>query len=238
MDVRFPSGIIKHMRKNKFVTGEFYHVYNRGTDKRRVFIDEYDYGRFLQSMEEFNSLKPIGSIYENSFVKINMERQFGNRTSKFKQPLVKIVCYHLNANHFHLILRQEAKNGISEYLKRVAGGYTKYFNSRWRRNGVLFQGKFKANHISSNEYLLHLSAYVNLNDRLHTKTSQLEKNKNRSSWHQYTEILTNPIIPCSTNIILDQFKNQKKYELFALESLKSIKERKKQDKELVDILID
>ena len=226
------------MRKTKFIAGEFYHVYNRGTDKRRVFLDEYDYSRFFQSMEEFNSLRPIGSIYENSFVKINVKRQLGNRTSKFKQQLVNIVCYCLNVNHFHLILQQKAKNGISEYLKRLSGGYTKYFNNKWRRNGVLFQGKFKANHVSSNEYLLHLSAYVNLNDRLHSKTSQLEKNKNRSSWRQYTETQTNPIIPCSTEIILDQFKDQKEYKLFALESLKSIRERKKQDKELASILID
>ncbi len=125
------------MRKTKFIAGEFYHVYNRGTDKRRVFLDEYDYSRFFQSMEEFNSLRPIGSIYENSFVKINVKRQLGNRTSKFKQQLVNIVCYCLNVNHFHLILQQKAKNGISEYLKRLSGGYTKYFNNKWRRNGVL-----------------------------------------------------------------------------------------------------
>lgn len=226
------------MRKEKFITGQFYHVYNRGTDKRSVFLDEHDYGRFLQSMDEFNVLKPIGSIYENSFVKINKERQLGNRTSKFDKQLVKIVCYCLNINHFHLILQQEAKNGISEYLKRLMGGYTKYFNNKKRRTGVLFQGKFKAKHIFLNEYLLHLSAYVNLNDQLHVNTARRNRSEYKSSWHQYTHTQTNPLLPCSSDIILEQFANKKEYEQFALESLKTIQEKKKRDKELTDILID
>ena len=226
------------MRKEKFIDGEFYHVYNRGTDKRQIFLDEYDYNRFLQSMDEFNTLQPIGSIYENSFVKKKIERLLGNRTSKYKKLLVKIVCYCLNFNHFHLILQQEVKNGISEYLKRLAGGYTKYFNNKQQRTGVLFQGKFKAKHVSSNEYLLHLSAYVNLNDQLHTNQNYTSKKENKSSWYQYIKTGDSPKIKCSSEIILDQFKNKKEYELFAQDSLKTIKERKQQDKELSGICTD
>jgi len=73
------------MRKTAFMIGEFYHIYNRGTDKRIVFNNDYDFKRFLQSMKEFNSLEPIGSIYENSFDKPRLGRQ----TSK----LVNIICY-------------------------------------------------------------------------------------------------------------------------------------------------
>ena len=57
------------MRKVPFVLGEFYHVYNRGVDKRNIFQDENDLGRFFQSILEFNTEKPIGSIFENSFRK-------------------------------------------------------------------------------------------------------------------------------------------------------------------------
>ena len=57
------------MRKTPFVNKEYYHIFNRGVDKRKVFLDGDDLDRFLQSMDEFNSVTPIGSIYENSFNK-------------------------------------------------------------------------------------------------------------------------------------------------------------------------
>lgn len=222
--------------REPFVTNEFYHVYNRGVDKRDVFLDEYDYLRFLQSMDEFNTIIPIGSIFENSFIKKNP--QLGNRTSKFQSPpLVRIVCYCLNTNHFHLILQQTTEKGISEYIKRLGGGYTKYFNNKYRRSGVLFQGKFKANHLSSNEYLLHLSAYVNLNNKFHTKTIDL-RNKHRSSWYLYTQTEKKPVIPCSMHTILEQFKSKKEYKQFALETLANIKEKKQLDKELANLLLE
>ena len=108
------------MRKIVFVNGEFYHIYNRGADKRIVFANNYDFQRFLQSVEEFNSVDPIGSIYQNSFC----EPQLRRPTSK----LVNVVCYCLNPNHYHMILQQRISGGISEFMKRLGGGYTKHFN--------------------------------------------------------------------------------------------------------------
>ena len=67
------------MRKTPFVNKEYYHVFNRGVDKRKVFLDDNDLNRFLQSMDEFNSVAPIGSIYENSFNKTKL----GHSMSKF-----------------------------------------------------------------------------------------------------------------------------------------------------------
>ena len=60
------------MRKVKFINGEYYHIYNRGVDKRTVFECQEDLDRFFQSMNEFNVIEPIGSIYENSLIKINL----------------------------------------------------------------------------------------------------------------------------------------------------------------------
>ena len=148
-------------RKSSFVIGEHYHIFNRGVDKRIIFSDRYDIHRFFQSMIEFNTVDPIGSLYENSFL------QLGGETPKFGEKLVNIIAYCLNPNHFHLILEQLKDGGISEFMKRLAGGYTGYFNQKNDRSGSLFQGVFKDVHIDSNEYLLHASAYVNLNDRVH-----------------------------------------------------------------------
>lgn len=210
------------MRKIKFVNGEFYHVYNRGADKRRVFMNDYDFERFLQSMDEFNSVKPIGSIFAHSFG----EPQLRRPTSK----LVEIVCYCLNPNHYHLILEQRIDGGISEFMKRLNGGYTKHFNFKQKRSGVLFQGKFKALHINSNEYSLHASSYVNLNNQVH----RLRGNLFRSSWNEYVGKAETNF--CKKNIVLDQFKNRKEYEFFAKEALNNILNKKEALKEMEDLL--
>ena len=202
------------MRKVPFVESEYYHIYNRGVDKRSIFEDRHDLDRFFQSIKEFNSVEPIGSIFENSFNK-----------EKVSDKLVEIVCYCLNPNHFHFILKPMVENGLSEFMRRL-GGYTWYFNNRHKRNGALFQGAFKSSHINSNEYFLHVSAYVNLNNRFKGSTYLLSK----SSWDEYLGKEYDCI--CNPDIILGQFKNTKAYEKFALSSLKDILKRKELEKEL------
>ncbi|HEY4490030.1 MAG TPA: transposase [Candidatus Paceibacterota bacterium] len=214
------------MRKTPLVTGEFYHVYNRGVDKRKIFNNHYDLERFLQSMEEFNSVEPIGSIYENSYVKNNKKTQLGHRMSKLE--LVEFITYCLNQNHYHLLLRQKAEKGIERFMQKLGNGYTKFFNNKYKRSGVLFQGSFKSIHVESNEYLLHLSAYINLNNK-----QKNNKTLSKSSWEEYTEDYQNRV--CKTEIILDQFKNKKDYKSFAESSLEDIIVRKKMLDELEEL---
>lgn len=208
-------------RKNAFANGEFYHVYNRGVDKRIIFSDHYDVQRFFQSAVEFNEVDPIGSIYENSF------KQLGGETPKLVERLVNIIAYCLNPNHFHLILEQVEEGGISEFMKRLSGGYTGYFNKKHERSGSLFQGVFKDVHIDSNEYLLHVSAYVNLNDRVHQLGGETPKLvKSKSSWEEYMNGGIGGI--CEKEVIMGQFRNAGEYKEFALSSLESIIQRKEE----------
>ncbi len=217
------------MRKTEFVNGEFYHVFNRGTDKRVIFPERYDFQRFFQGMELFNVIDPIGSIYENSFRK---NPQLGNSVSKLtklksetkhSQKLVKFICYCLNPNHYHFILQQLVDRGIEKFMHRLGVGFTKYFNQKYQRSGVLFQGPFKAIHIDSNEYLLHLSAYVNLNYKVH----RLGNSVSKSSWDEYVGMLReNEKGFCERDIILCQFNTIPEYKEFAEDALETIRERK------------
>ena len=142
-------------------------------------------------MKVFNTVEPIGSIYAISFNKRN-NKKLSNETTKFlkskkgilKKKLVNFICYRLNSNHYHLLLEQVADNGISEFMKRLGGGYTRYFNEKYKRSGVLFQGVFKSSNINSDEYLKHLSVYINLNDRVHKLSGETTK---YSSWEEYVE---------------------------------------------------
>ena len=202
------------MNREPFANGEFYHVYNRGVDKRKVFLTDADFVRFLKGMDEFNSVDPIGSLYAKSFEK----EKLSGSTAK-SEDLVDVVAYCLNSNHFHFILRQVSENGISEFMKRLSGGYTWYFNNRLKRSGTLFQGRFKAIHVDYNPYLLHLSAYVNLNNLAHNISRTY-----RSSWSEYNGEDNKGV--CKKDIILDQFDGMNEYIRFAEETLKNIIERK------------
>ncbi|MDO8522820.1 MAG: transposase [bacterium] len=217
------------MRKIQFVNGEFYHIYNRGVDKRNIFNNSYDIQRFLQSMNEFNTINPIGSLYESSFLSPEI------KSKRKRKKLVNFIAYCLNPNHYHFILEQLTNNGISQFMHRLGGGYSWQFNKKYQRSGSLFQGTFKAKLIYSNEYLLHLSAYVNLNYKVH-KLGGLAAKLIKSSWAEYSTDQISGI--CEKSIILNQFKSDKEYKAFALDTLPTLIERKEQNKELAELLFE
>jgi REP element-mobilizing transposase RayT len=192
--------------------GEYYHIYNRGVDKRLIIKDSKDADRFIKSLEFFNSKEPVLSLRD-----VLSDENYKNK--KINDVLVQIVCYNLNPNHFHLILKEINEGGISEFMKRVGGGYTWYFNNRNKRSGSLFQGRFKSVRIKSNEQLLHTSVYVNLNWKVHKISGSAAVNV-RSSWNEYMGKTFQNI--CKKNIILGQFNSIADYKDFAESSLGEI----------------
>lgn len=210
------------MKKIPNIEGEFYHVYNRGVDKREIFSDQEDVDRFLKSMIEFNVVEPIRSIYENSFLK----------EKKHQDKLVEFVCFSLVINHYHFILKQVSEKGIEKFMQRLSNGYTKYFNNKQKRSGTLFQGRYKSKHIDSDNYLFHLSAYVNLNQKVHPLGHSMSKLKLYSSWGEYKNEKNNNIKICEKDVILSRYKNREEYINFAESSLKDMiitKQKSKKD---------
>ncbi len=155
------------MRKEPLITGLYYHIYNRGVDKRDIFMSEADLMRFVLSVKEFNVVKPIGSIKEHNIAVKYSQSGVQHPTGLDPKPLVSIVCYCFNPNHFHFILKQEVDGGISEFFKRLLGGYTNYFNLVHKRSGALFQGRFKSKLIDDDAYFLKIRPYVHLNYLMH-----------------------------------------------------------------------
>ena len=143
----------------EFVTGEFYHVFNRGIERRDIFGGDEDRLRLLNSFLVFNDtveapwgLRGLWSERE-SFVWYDYEQ---------KEPLVEIHAFALMRNHFHLMLRQVRDRGISEFMRK-SGGYTSYFNKKYQRVGPLFQGRFRCVHISTQDQLRNVFAYIHTN---------------------------------------------------------------------------
>ena len=146
------------MRKVQFANGYYYHVYNRGVDKRKIFLGHQHYYRFLHGLYEFNNQKAT--------INFNWRFNYQSPTSivkKRRSLLVDIICFSLMPNHFHLILKQVTEGGISKFMQKLGTGYAKYFNQIYQRTGALFEGRFKAILIEKDEYLVHLSRYIHLN---------------------------------------------------------------------------
>ena len=219
------------MRNMSFVENEFYHVFNRGVEKRDIFLDIHDLHRFCESMDAFNQVKNIGSLRDNSKLKKNRRRASGDLA---QEKLVNFIAYCANQNHFHFILEQVTKKGVEKFMHKLGTGYSKYFNAKYKRSGSLFQGKFKAKHVDSNDYLLHLSAYVNLNNKAHEESTESKLKLSRSSWDEYNG--KEPLEICRKEVILGQFKNKQEYVAFAESSLLDIVRRKENLKDLEELI--
>lgn len=201
-------------RREPIAVGEYYHIYNRGVEKRKIFNQAADYKRFIDSLLFFNTDKPSWEI--------NLLKESGiGFIPEMKEMLVDVVAYCLNSNHFHLLLKENKENGIATFMKKVCTGYAMYFNKKNDRSGVLFQGRFKSVHIDSNEHLLHASVYVNCNSQVHGIEDALKYH-----WCSFPEYLGLAGDVCRKENILGQFKNNEEYETFCLEKIVGIKERK------------
>src|SRR6185312_7588170 len=136
---------------------EIYHVYNRGTDKRKIFLDQKDYERFLALLYLSNGTTAVHiSNYQGSTLMELLDLDKG-------EPLVDIAAYCIMPNHFHLLLHQKVDGGISKFMQKLTTGYTMYFNTKYERSGTLFQGKFKSKHAGEDRYLKYLLSYIHLN---------------------------------------------------------------------------
>lgn len=144
-------------RRTAFGIGEFYHCYSRGIDKRKVFLDEQDYVRFIDALFLCNSQKALHREHicaENRTELFAMERG--------KTP-VSVVAYCLMPNHFHIILREKEEGGITRYMQKLGTAYTMYFNAKYERVGSLFTKPFRSKHIDDDRYLKQVIQYVHLN---------------------------------------------------------------------------
>lgn len=132
---------------------EFYHVLNRGVDKRDVVLDDHDRLRFLHDLFVFNDKNPALHPHMN-------ERQTQGQQRKM---LVFIHAFCLMQNHFHLLLSPLVENGVSLFMKKLGMGYAKYFNERYERSGALWQGKYKRIHIERDAHFIYIPYYIHLN---------------------------------------------------------------------------
>jgi len=137
--------------------GEVYHVFSRGVEKRRIFLDRVDYQRFLSLLIHCLSRGPSRCF--------SLSKKLKEENSLVSEGggLVDLLCYCLMSNHVHLLIRENVEGGTSLYMRRLLTSYSRYFNVRRDRVGSLFIHPFRAVLIDGDEQLLHVSRYIHLN---------------------------------------------------------------------------
>ena len=154
-------------RKQSFAPGEFYHLYNRGTEKRKIFLDRKDYEHFLFLLYIFNTTKNIELR--------NIDKNFDRG-----KTIVDIGAFCLMPNHFHILTHEKIDNGISKYMLKVMTSYSMYFNKKYKRTGKLYEGVFKSTHVNNDNYLKYLYSYFHLNPaKLKDKNWRNKKGQNK-----------------------------------------------------------
>lgn len=130
-------------RKFKFSVGEYYHLYNRGVDKRSIFSGDYDKDRFMKTLYLANSDVPV-RISE-------IPQGLPLRDIKKGNPIVSIGAYCLMPNHFHILIKEIQDEGISKFMNKLSTSHSMYFNKKNSRTGALFEDTYKAIHLDNDD---------------------------------------------------------------------------------------
>ncbi|MFZ2205060.1 MAG: transposase [Minisyncoccia bacterium] len=145
------------IRKVNFVEGEYYHIYNRGNSKQRIFQDKQDYNYFI-------SLLFISNTDQNfNLYDLKRNKDFDIYEIERINNLVAIGAYCLMPNHFHILITEKIEGGISKFMQKLSTAYAMYYNNKYKRTGGLFEGKFKSEHADNDNYLKYLFSYIHLN---------------------------------------------------------------------------
>lgn len=208
--------------KTILATGETYHIFNRSIVGNNIFKDQKCFDRFIKSLKYYRLINP--PLRLSHFLRTTEKPPF-----KEKERLVEILCYCLMPNHFHFILTQLVDNGISIFINRLLNSYSRYFNTRYKRKGPLWEGRFKRIRIASDEQLLHLTRYIHLNPTTEFLTED-PLDYPFSSYKEYLK-LTSSSITAPTKVLGENYSPQE-YKKFVLNQ-KDYQRRLRQIKNLL-----
>ena len=188
-----------------FDTEQMWHIYNRGNDKRLIFLDEQDYKVFLSYLK----CALLTEVDEESAKELSKHLSIERVRRLRLHNEVELVSYCLMPNHFHLLLYQTTQDGISKLMRSIMTGYVAYFNYRHERSGRLFQGVYKGSRINSDSYWTHISRYIHLNPKEF-------RNYEYSSYKYYTGQVS---VPGWLKIekVMGMFKTTSEYSNFCVE---------------------
>ncbi len=146
----------------KFFTGEIYHVFNRSIARQSIFSQQRDCQRILDVIDFYRFHKPQLKFSQYHRLPLSQREDFTARL-RAKNIMVDIFAFCIMPNHIHLLLRQKIDNGIPMFMSMIQNSYAKYFNTKNKRSGALFQSMFKSVRIENDDQFMHVARYIHLN---------------------------------------------------------------------------
>ena len=148
----------------QYLENGYYHLYNRGVEKRLIFLDEQDYSVFLAYLKEYLLPKNENELYK-SLSNPNISYKEKDKILKLLRlnnfsDEITLLAYCLMPNHFHFFVKQKSHDSIDKFMQSLCTRYSIYFNKKYKRVGSLYQGVYKAVPVETEEQFLHLSRYI------------------------------------------------------------------------------
>jgi len=171
------------MRKDPLVNGEVYHIISRSIAVYKIFTDSISYRRTINALQFYNL--PDNQIKFSKFELLSTKNQTKIIDQHQDERLTDIISFCLMPTHFHLTLKQNTDNSISIFMNNLLNSYTRYFNTRFKRKGPLWETRFKNILIESDEQLLHLTRYIHLNP----VSAGIVENPEDWQWSSYHEYI-------------------------------------------------
>lgn len=154
-------------RIKQYAENSYYHLYNRGVEKKPIFLDQQDYAVFLAYLKEYLSPKDEKALQERLADPTISYKERANILRKLRMNNffddIKLLAYCLMPNHFHFLLKQKSAQAIDIFMNSLGTRYTVYFNRKYKRVGSLYQDVYKAVLVGTDEQFLHLSRYIHRN---------------------------------------------------------------------------
>ncbi len=197
-----------------YIPNHYYHIYNRGWNQTEIFLDEADYGQFEYL---------IARCLSSTIIKDSKGREYKRLNDE-----LDLNTYCLMPNHFHMLVFQHGRQGITQFMQSICTAYTMYFNKKYKRRGPLFENRFKGVEIVSDEQLMHTTRYIHLNHWdfrtwPHCSYQDYLKPNDCREWIQ-------------TKPLLALFDNIKQYEKFVLDYEKEQRDREAHKRSVVDTI--
>lgn len=211
-----------------YIQGGYYHLYNRGVEKRKIFLDAQDYKVFLNYLKEYLSPPPKKSeIKKKTFTLQGQSFKGISRLPKNYFQEIELLCFCLMPNHWHMLIKQSSLDSVTKFVRSLMTRYSMYFNKKYKRVGNLFQGRYRAVLVDDEAYLLHLSRYIHLNP------SELTNDllSAYSSYGDYLNLRHTPWI--KSDYILSQFNDKVGVEFKKFNNYKDFIEKYQQEDKLI-----
>src|SRR3989337_1873372 len=153
----------KNSRK-QYLENSYYHLYNRGVEKRIIFLDQQDYLVFLSYLKEYllpkNEKLLNKRLYDPSISSIERDNILKTLKLNNFSDEITLMAYCLMPNHFHFFIKQKSAESIDKFMQSLGTRYTMYFNKRYKRVGYLYQGVYRAVNVKNEEQYLYLTKYI------------------------------------------------------------------------------